>query len=374
MELNKLAEVGFADYDEEHIKSALIGAYQKITGRTLAQGDPIRLFLLAVATIIIEQRYLIDQAGKMNLLAYAKGNYLDHLGALIDVERIPAKAAKVTVKYTLSTNTVGGAYIVPKGTRVTDQAGSIYFAVDEDTEIPVGEATCLAHCTCLQVGELGNGFPVGSLSRQVDPLPFVASVANTTVSAGGSDKEGDDAYRNRIHEAPESFSDAGSYGAYAFFAKSANTNIIDVNISSPSAGEVLLVPLLEGGAIPEQEILDEVLKVCSAEKVRPLTDKVTVKAPTVVPYDITASYYSLTDDKAQGTAIQEAVNKAVSQYVMWQKSKLGRDIDPSKLYELMVQAGARKVTVTAPVIKQLQQTDLAVAKEVQVTFLGGADE
>lgn len=134
------------------------------------------------------------------------------------------------------------------------------------------------------------------------------------------------------------------------------------------------MPLLAGGILPEQEILDEVLKVCSAEKVRPLTDKVTVKAPTVVSYDINASYYILTDDKAQGTAIQEAVTNAVSQYVMWQKSKLGRDIDPSKLYELMVQAGARKVTVTAPVIKQLQRTELAVAEDVTVTFLGGADE
>ena len=374
LELNKIADVGFADYDEERIKHAVVDAYQKIAGRTLAKGDPIRLFLLSIAAIIIEQRYLINQTGKMNLLAYAKGNYLDHLGALFDVERIPAKAARVTVKYTLSTAAVNGAYIIPKGTRVTDQAGAIYFAVDEATEISVGEMSCLVHCTCTQFGEVGNGFLVGSLSRQVDPLPCVASVSNPTVSAGGGDTEGDDAYRNRIHEAPESFSDAGSYGAYAFFAKSANTNIIDVNISSPAAGEVLLVPLLAGGILPEQEILDEVLKVCSAEKVRPLTDKVTVKAPTVVSYDINASYYILTDDKAQGTAIQEAVTNAVSQYVMWQKSKLGRDIDPSKLYELMVQAGARKVTVTAPVIKQLQRTELAVAEDVTVTFLGGADE
>ena len=109
LELNKIADVGFADYDEERIKHAVIDAYQKIAGRTLAKGDPIRLILLSIAAIIIEQRYLINQTGKMNLLAYAKGNYLDHLGALFDVERIPAKAARVTVKYTLSTAAVNGA-------------------------------------------------------------------------------------------------------------------------------------------------------------------------------------------------------------------------------------------------------------------------
>ena len=42
-----------------------------------------------------------------------------------------------------------------------------------------------------------------------------------------------------------------------------------MNISSPAAGEVLLVPLLAGGILPEQEILDEVLKVCSAERFGP---------------------------------------------------------------------------------------------------------
>lgn len=374
MDLSKLADVRFADYDSETVKNTVIDAYQKITGRTLAEGDPVRLFLLAVAAVIVEQRYLIDQAGRMNLLAYAKGSYLDHLGALLDVERIPARAAEVTMKYTLSTDDIGTAYTVPKGTRVTDQTGSVYFAADKDTVIPAGETSGLVHCTCTQVGEIGNGFKAGALDRQVDPLPFMATVTNTTVSAGGADAEADDPYRERIHEAPESFSDAGSYGAYAYFAKSANANIVDVNVSSPAAGEVLIVPLLASGAIPEQEVLDDVLEVCSAEKVRPLTDKVTAKAPTTVSYDINAAYYITTDDRAQTTAIQEAVTKAVNQYVLWQKSKLGRDIDPSKLYELMVQAGARKVTVTSPAIKILQATELAVAGKITVSFLGGADE
>lgn len=38
------------------------------------------------------------------------------------------------------------------------------------------------------------------------PLPFVQSVTNTTESSGGADTETDDAYRQRIRSAPESFS------------------------------------------------------------------------------------------------------------------------------------------------------------------------
>lgn len=370
MELSNLNPISFAEKDAETVKTEIIKKYEEASGRTLAQGDPIRLFLLTIADVIIHQRELINFTGKMNLLAYAEGDYLDHLGALLDVGRIQSQPASVTLKFTLST-TENGAMVIPKDTRVTGGNEKIYFAVDEDTTIPSGEKEGTVKATCTENGTKGNGFAVGTLKKLVDPLPFVSEVSNTTVSAGGGDTEADDSYRERIHEAPESFSDAGSLGAYEFFAKSANADIIDMNVSSPAAGEVQIVPLLSGGEIPEQEVLDDVLEVCNAEKVRPLTDKVTAKAPTTVSYDINASYYINTDDKSQSTSIQNAVTKAVSEYVLWQKSRLGRDIDPSKLYEMMVQAGAKKVTVTSPVIKTLQQTELAVAGKVTVNFLGG---
>lgn len=370
MELSNLNPISFAETDADTVKTEIIKKYEEASGRTLAQGDPVRLFLLTIADVIIHQRELINFTGKMNLLAYAEGDYLDHLGALLDVGRIQSQPASVTLKFTLST-TENGAMVIPKGTRVTGGNEKIYFAVDEDTTIPSGEKEGTVKATCTENGTKGNGFAVGTLKKLVDPLPFVSEVSNTTVSAGGGDTEADDSYRERIHEAPESFSDAGSLGAYEFFAKSANADIIDVNVSSPAAGEVQIVPLLSGGEIPEQEVLDDVLEVCNAEKVRPLTDKVTAKAPTTVSYDINASYYINTDDKSQSTSIQNAVTKAVSEYVLWQKSRLGRDIDPSKLYEMMVQAGAKKVTVTSPVIKTLQQTELAVAGKVTVNFLGG---
>lgn len=119
------------------------------------------------------------------------------------------------------------------------------------------------------------------MTKLVDPLPYVDSVQNATVTAGGADKESDESYRERIHEAPESFSDAGSYGAYTFFAKSANPDIADVFITSPSPGEVKIVPLMTGGEIPEEEVLKDVLEACNDKTVRPLTDQVSVQAPTV---------------------------------------------------------------------------------------------
>lgn len=369
MELNNLPDIAFADCDAETVKKELIDQYEAITGRTLASGDPVRLFLLAIANMLILQRNLIDYTGKMNLLAYAKGEYLDHLGALLDVERIAAKPAEVTLSFTASTTDMG-AILIPKGTRVTTQDEKAYFALDETVIIPGGQTTAKGAATCTELGKFGNDIPIGTLNKLVDPLPYISAVTNTTVSAGGGDTESDDSYRERIHEAPESFSDAGSYGAYVYWAKTANADISDVYVASPSAGEVQIVPLLSGGTVPEQEVLDAVLSVCSAEKVRPLTDHVTVAAPASVSYNIMVSYSIANGDKVHAIEIQNAVKQAVNDYILWQREKLGRDIDPSKLYALMVSAGAVKVAVTSPILTSIEPDKIAVADNVSVSFEG----
>lgn len=96
MTLNDLQDVAFVDADKETVQAELIGLYTSITRRTLAQGDPVRLFLLTIAEIIIQQREFINYTGKQNLLKYAVGNNLDHLGILVGVERLPASPAVTT--------------------------------------------------------------------------------------------------------------------------------------------------------------------------------------------------------------------------------------------------------------------------------------
>ncbi len=365
-------EITFADADESTVKEAVISAYEEIAGRTLADGDPIRLFLLSIANMLVLQRNLINFTGRMNLLAYAEGEYLDHLGELLDVIRLPSAAAETTLTFTLSTDSEGA--VIPAGTRVTTSDERAYFATTESLSIPAGTVTGTAPAVCTESGTAGNGIAIGSLVKLVDPLPYVDAVKNITVTAGGSDEESDESYRERIREAPETFSDAGSYGAYAFFAKSANADIVDISITSPSPGEVKIVPLMTGGEIPEQEVLDDILEVCSAEKVRPLTDHVSAEAPEKVEYKVEVSYYINTDDRPQATAIQKAVTEAVETYKAWQSAKLGRDLDPSKLYELMVSAGAKKVTVTLPVLTTLSGTQVASATATTITYKGAQDE
>lgn len=147
---------------------------------TLPLASPHRMILQAAAVQIYQAMQYIDRAGKQNLLKYAYADYLDNLALLKGVTRLPAAAATVTIRFTLSMER-DSVTVIPQGTRVS-ASGDIYFAVDEYTEVPAGTLTADVPATCGVAGTVGNGFGIGELTTLVDPIPFVASVSNTTVS------------------------------------------------------------------------------------------------------------------------------------------------------------------------------------------------
>ncbi len=371
MSLNNLPDVNFVEVNAANIEAEILNEYERITGRTLERGDPVRLFLLTITNIIVLLMNRLNETGKKNLLRYADGSFLDHLGALLGVTRLPAAAAKTTVRFTLSA-TMGSNVVVDAGTRVTAN-GTVFFALDNAVVIPAGSMYGDGLCTCTEAGTIGNGFLTGQIKTLVDPVPYVASVANITESEGGANIEEDDSYREAIHVAPESFSVAGPLGAYQWFAKQASALISDVAVSSPEPGEVDVRVLLQGGAIPGEEMLGIVAAKLNDRSVRPLTDLVTVQAPTVVSYNVTLTYYIATEDIAQETAIRNKVTAAVDEFVLWTKSKIGRDINPSVLIQKIVDAGAKRVTVSSPVFTVLDMTKVGVAGTVTVNYGGTED-
>lgn len=363
-------DIEFVNTDTNTIKTNVITVYEGLSGRTLAAGDPIRLFLESVAGIIAQQRAIINFTGKMNLLAYSEGDYLDHIGALVGCTRLGAEKAKAEAKVTLSAAQTF-AVAIPAGTRITAGDG-LMFAVTDTAIIPPGATTAKVTVECATEGEAGNGFVAGQLKQIVDPIAYVASIVNTSASGGGADTEDDDSYRERIRIAPESFSVAGPAGAYIYWAKTASSLIADVAVVSPTPGYVEIYPLLEGGELPTQTILDDVDAVCNDERIRPLTDHVSVLSPTAVSYNITATYYIEAENAGASGEIQAAVTQAAKDYVLWQKSKLGRDINPSELIRRLVNAGAKRVNVTAPVFTAIERSKVGIADKVTVSF-GGVD-
>ncbi|MBM7592246.1 baseplate assembly protein [Brevibacillus fulvus] len=369
-DLTSLPDIQFINVDAEKTTNEIITIYEALAERSLYPGDPIRLFLTALAQIIIQQRVLINQTALKNLLRYASGDILDHIGAFYKVPRLAAQASRTTVQFTLST-ALSSVTLIPAGTRVGPAgANGLFYETVGPLEIKAGSLTGSVEAICTTAGVIGNDFLPGQINTLIDPIPFVQSVSNVNTTSGGAERESDDHYRERIYNAPESFSVAGPDGAYRFLAASAHPLIVDVSVDSPNPGVVKIVPLLEGGELPSQEILDSVLAKCSASDKRPLTDLVTVVEPNVRKYDISLTYWISVSRAAEAQTIQTTVKQAVENYILWQKSKLGRDVNPSELTRLVMQAGAHHVKVDSPEYTELQNDQVAVAESVSLTYGG----
>lgn len=352
-------DIDFVETDTDTITKAMISAYETITDRTLYPADPARLFILWAADIIVQERSLINQSAKQNIPRYAEGDYLDSLAELFkDFYRLEAATATTTLRFTIS-GVLTSSQLVPSGTRVSTLDGDIVFETTADAYVPAGSLYVDAAAKCQTVGTSGNGLVAGQISTIVDVFPYFASVANTTTSEGGSEAEDDASFYERMRENEDSYSTAGSVGAYVYHAKSVSTSIADVTVLSPSAGYISVYVLLEGGELPGPEMISDVEDALSADDVRPLTDNVTVLAPGTVSYNINFTYYIPSSSALSASVIEEAVATAVASYKEWQCAVMGRDVNPSKLIALLMQTGIKRVDVTAPVYAAVGESEVA---------------
>ena len=369
-----LNDIAFASKDPDTITREILSAYENASGRTLSQSDPVRIFLDVITLIIIQQRNLIDIAAKNNLIAYAEGDYLDHIGALFGVTRLGATHASCNANFFLDTPQNYSDFIIPKGTRVTAD-GKITFSTVYEAETTNG-IMATVELVCDTAGTIGNGFLPGQINKIVDRFPFSLSVENITESAGGTDRESDEAFRERIHIAPEHYSTAGPVKAYEYYAKSADADIIDVKVLTPpdtQPGHVAIIPLMTGGTLPSENVLNKVMEAVNADDIRPDTDFVAVIKPEIVYYSVKVNYWVENRYSAMLADIHSAVNQAVNDWILWQKSKLGRDINPSELIRRIITSGAKRCVILSPAFTVLQPNQIAYVSDSLVSFAGLED-
>lgn len=322
-----LPEPSFINRDPAAITAEMVASYEAATGKTLqpAQVERILIDLIAYRENLI--RIAIQEAAKQNLVEYAIFPMLDYLGELVGVVRLAAQPARCSVRFYL-TEAQAFDVTVPAGIRIETKDGLQTFETEFSLTITAGQAYGDISAICQTAGAAGNGYVAGELNNLVDVVAHVNSAANTDTTSNGNDEETDDAMRQRIKLAPEAFSNAGSSGAYRFWARSAHPDIISVAVSTPGAGVVNVYPLTKYGN-PDQSLLDLVAATLTDEKVRPLTDQVNVLAPTQNNYTITAAVtlYEWSDSET----VLASVESALQAYADAQRSALGLDVVVSQI-------------------------------------------
>ena len=373
VDLRALPSVSFAPLSAADIEASILTTYEGLTGVSLQPGDPVRLFLEALAYVLSVQNRLLNLTGQQGLLAYAQGAHLDHLGALMGVARIPAQSARLSLRFVLG-EPLGFAVPIPEGTRVATKDGQIAFATVSDSEIAAGELQVDVAALCTTSGAQATGLVPGQVTQLVDPIPYVVSVSNVTTSVEGADIEDDERLRERIRLAPETYTVAGSTGAYEARVLAVSADIGAVSVTSPEPGVVDVRFVLAAGELPDEAMISMVREALSDETVRPLTDRVDVAAPETVDYAVAGRWYLRRSDAVLLSGVTAAVAQAVEDWRLWQRSQPGRDINPTRLIAAVQAAGAKRVELDAPAFRALEATQVARETDISLLFGGLEDE
>jgi phage-related baseplate assembly protein len=108
--------------------------------------------------------------------------------------------------------------------------------------------------------------------------------------------ETDAEFRDRVQLALEALTTAGSYGAYQYFARSADPRVLDALVLGPESnlgqghdGKVYVFILSrENGGVADAGLIEIVRNYLNATERRPLTDRVIVNSATITPYNVVA--------------------------------------------------------------------------------------
>lgn len=199
-------------------------------------------------------------------------------------------------------------------------------------------AVMLAFATGADLDHIGANFGVGRLV--IDPgNPSAIPPVPATM-------ESDADFRARIQLSPEGYTTAGSEGSYVFHALGADGGVRDAQAVSPTPGDVTVYVLARSGTgTAGPELLGKVAAALNAERVRPMTDRVSVLSAAVVPYSIEASLviYPGPDPevvRAQALAAAQAYAEA--------QRRIGFDVTRSGIFAALHQPGVQNVVLTAP--------------------------
>lgn len=377
----QLPEPNFVDRDVSAIVADVVADFEKETGRTLYPAQVERLMANIIAYRESLLREAIQDAAKLNLLRYSRAPVIDMLGELVGVSRLPAAPAGCTLRFTVTP--LPQARTIPAGTLA--QAGAVAFATTADVVVAENASTVDITALCVNAGVIGNGFVAGQVNTLAAPIAGFTktSVANTDTTAGGTEAEDDDGLRERIAQAPERFSTAGSVGAYRFHAQSAWAGIVDVAVVQPEMtivngelvstnnvppGQVRLYPLMQDG-LPAPAVLTAVKNACSGEKVRPVCDHVLALSPYDIHTTIVAELVLYTSADADDCL--RASQAALDAYIKKVRSKLGVDVVRLHIADALKVAGVYDVNVLQPANNIiLEAHHWPVFDAVQVTVAG----
>lgn len=417
-------DINFLEIDSGKILDDILNQLEQGVSEPLYPGDERRIFGEALAMVINAQYQTINDGCRQRLLRYARGDVLDALGENRGVSRIRPTPAETILQFSVE-NVLTMNVIIPAGIRVTGP-DNLFFKTTQTVVLQAGKKTVNSPAESIDGGSQYNEIAVGKLDTIVDKseIARISGVTNLVETFGGGNIEDDDALRERIRTA-ENAASCGTESSYRYWTISANAKIVDAAVSASEEiirvektakdakvylcapdliprtlkvdcsysvlstdddglvtlavdptittvtcsyrrkkdGVVTIMPILAGGEIPDDDVLDDVREVLNRPEVKPLTDKIEVLAPKTVPYDIELEYWTTSLDEAEVVQTIEGSGGVIDDYIFWQDST-SQDINPDQLAKRVLcphtgGTGATRARVILPVYRELDKTEVA---------------
>lgn len=369
--MTQLPEPNFIDRNPDSITKEWVELYEKKSGKVLQPAQIERLMIDVGAYRETILRMKIQETAKQNLLSYASLGILEHIGEPLGVKKLLANCAVVTLKFCVD-EPLDFDFKINAGCEVESKDGLVIFQTTQDAVLKAGQLSTTAEAICETAGIIGNNYIAGSINNLIMPLSYISTVENITISSGGADDEEAEGLRERIRQAPEKFSNAGSKGAYRYHTLSAHQTITDVAINSPSPGVVNIYPLTQNGN-PTPEILKIVQKHLSDDKIRPLTDCVQVLSPEKIDFSINATIYLYKD--SDETSVIKTIDTKLKEYKIALSEKLGKNVVQTQIIAILNSIyGVFKVVLESPQDIEVSEFQWANLVNFNVVIGGYADE
>ena len=370
--MTQFPEPNFIDRNPETITNEWIKLYEEKSGKTLQPAQIERLMVDVGAYRETVLRMAIQETAKQNLLSYASLDNLEHIGEPLDVRKLLASSSVTTLQFSVD-SPLDFNFTIQSGVEVETKDGLFVFQTHEPVVLIAGETSVTVKATCETSGIASNNYSIGSINNLITPLSYISKVENITISDGGADDEDADSLRERIRQAPEKFSNAGSRGAYRYHTLSAHQSITDVAITSPSAGIVAIYLLTKDGN-PTEEIIKIVQNYLSDDKIRPLTDCVKIYSSEKVDFEIKAKIYLYKDSDAD--SVMKTIEAKMKEYKISLSEKLGKDVIQTQIISILNSVyGVFKVVLGTPITDiDIREYQWANLKNWQISIGGYANE
>lgn len=370
MDLSKVAraDVKVVDDDLAKVLADTIADYEARGGKVLQPAHIERLLINTYAYRETLARKAFNEAYRQQHPRFATGLMLDLCGDDVNTPRLEAQPALTTLRFSCEPITGTEQVFIPIGTQA--KVGDVVFETTASATLSVSRHSVDLPAQCTVTGTAGNGWAIGQINSLVAPLheSVVVSVTNTTIPASGVVIESDDAYRERILLAFESFSVGGPRQSYEYFARQVSQAIVSVHVgnatdeSGRAIGGTVAVTILTNDGLPSQELVDKVAARLNDETIRPLCDTVIVQAPEVVEYKISARLVLFKG--ADPKLILAAANAAWAAYEADRYTRLGKDVVPVDIQTALKLSGVYNVILSNE-RGELRDSDVIVVKPNQ---------